>query len=494
MPWARVLVVVLLMSGTVLSQQVIDPTEYLPVGSFNVWLMEEVGDPLDIEVIETKATLFVDGVVQYRVVIPSVQELKRVVFVFGVEDGVMKIYGANVTSGVFDDEFQVERVTIEPPLSLADGAFTNIDTTIQISAKIADKKLSAKVRVTGTASVNWQAGFADVSTPAGLFPAADVAEMQVFFDLNFFSNSNPDLEIDEDVFESVGVTLAKDVGLIKVDGKNGKQWRLKKAILPGKTVGDDFSPLPADVTKVTFDVPPPGLLLLEDAVADPATDGFVTLSDLYMHHQLGGKLSLSGQVNVGGAPPKLEDGELLLKGKVKPNLTTGGFLVTLKGKARHPALPKPVVFKLKQEITGASTDVTIAYKAGKDAEGNPILGTLTLPITPETTNEVTVDLNGLVDTRIELKGKARKLGTEGTLTVGNVSYPVILKEVAKSKEGLPDKQVYSMFPTELGKPKIMKFAASSTNPLDYAMTKFAAKVLGLKVKPESIDEVEYEVE
>ncbi|MHC4861576.1 MAG: hypothetical protein ACYTDY_15965 [Planctomycetota bacterium] len=369
MPWARILAAVLLLSGSAFAQA-IDPNEFLPVGAFTVWELQEVGDPEDIEVVAVRRAFVADGVVQYRVVISSVGQLKNVVFVFGVDNGVLKAYGIKVTSGTFDSDFQVDRVDLKPPLDLADGSNTAVNTTIVVSAKIARKRVSAKFTVSGTVSSQWEALGGPLTTPAGTFDAADLARLRVTADLQFTS-SNPDFD-DENLFETVELVLARNVGLVQLDGKDGKQWKLTRAILPGTTVGT-FPPLTGDVTKISL--PTPNLLLLDGASADSVTDGFLNLSGLTLTHGLDGKLTLTGQVAAPGAAPKLEEGELLLKGKLKV-LKTGGAKMTLKGKSRTATLQKPVVFKLKEEVTASTTEVTIAYKAGKDAAGEPITGTL----------------------------------------------------------------------------------------------------------------------
>ncbi|MHC4860122.1 MAG: hypothetical protein ACYTDY_08535, partial [Planctomycetota bacterium] len=278
--------------------------------------------------------------------------------------------------------------------------------------------------------------------------------------------------------KTVEIVLAKGVGVVKFQ-VGSREYLLNRAILPGRTLGE-FPPL-SDIGQFTF--PTPNLLILHEAAGTDAADGTIVLSGLRLEQRLSGRLVLTGVLDVPAAPAAQEV-PLTLKGKARA-ISGGGVKMVLKGKAKHPGLPKRVSLKARGIVTEGSTGITFIYTAGKDDAGNLVAGEIMVPLTPRTAASATVTLNGIVDAHLEPSEKKRKLGSEGTLAVGGLSFPVTLTEILKSKEGKPDKRTYKMVETGTEKPNVVRMGAVSTADT-YDLTKFKAKVLGLRVKPESL--------
>ena len=78
--------------------------------------------------------------------------------------------------------------------------------------------------------------------------------------------------------------------------------------------------------------------------------------------------------------------------------------------------------------------------------------------------------------------RGRKLGAEGWLTAGGVSFPITLHETIKLKKDGSEVRSYTLVETGTTKP-ILKFKATS-GLADYALAKFKGRVLAVKVKPE----------
>jgi len=82
----------------------------------------------------------------------------------------------------------------------------------------------------------------------------------------------------------------------------------------------------------------------------------------------------------------------------------------------------------------------------------------------------------------------RPLGAEGVLTLGQdgngaiKQFPVILRETATIKEGLPTVRTYKLIQTGT-KPKLFGLAGTSTSPEDYLLTKLTGKLIGVKILP-----------
>ncbi len=474
---------------------VIDATEYLPLGTFNAWEMIDADNQVDgdTQIISVKKTTVVDGIPRYNVRTKIFDEVADVIFQFGVDGSEIYLYAAKVAAGadLGDDDLSVSTMFFTPPVFVGDTsqpldgppAVTPITSSIKVKLKIGPKSIKAKVDVAGTISTSWQS-VGPVLTPNGTIPGNNLAQLRMDF---FFTYSSDDDDIDdvlqgETTNKTVRGIMGVDAGYVQIDGAGSKVKVLNRAILPNNTVGN-FPPLTVDLAGLVISTPFLFNLFYGGGAegVDPS-DGFVTLSNVDIQQRLGGKTFMTADVSVAG----VEGGTIVPvqftgKTKFKPDGTAN---VSMKAKTAHPDLTAKLNMKIKAALTDTSTSMTMTYKAGKDIDGLPIVGEVDIPISPEPVANAVLNINRLLDVKFDPNPLKRKLGAEGTLTLGSLQIPVTVLEKVKVKEGFPEKRNYALVQTGTTKPKLFKWAASNTDNTDYLIAKLKGKLLGLKIKPE----------
>jgi hypothetical protein len=518
-----VLLAVLATTSSARSGGTIDATQYIPIGAFNAWEMIDkdlwaggAGVKDESQVISVQKVTVVDGITRYNVRTKFFQNVQDIIFVIGIDEGVVYLYGARIVGGVDlgDDDIEVPTVFFEPAVALgntttpvgADFVVQPITSSIDVSIDIGPKDLSGKVFITGTVTSRWDS-VADIVTPLGTL--SDLAQLSIHCEFDYSSNNEDihDAVDDEHTSKGVSAVFGPDIGYVQIDGQGSQQKIVNRVILPGELLSgegelDAFPPLPpGDLASLSLDIPEiVSLDAAEEAVADGAiTDGVLTLNDIDIAHGLGGALVITGQLSAQAAPV-----ELILAGKARMNGATGGLKIVLKGKTKKLTdFAKVVSFSAVQELPppfDGSTPLLLNYKAGKNPEtGEPILGTLEVPLAPFVGNHVDLTVNLPVDVAkikkdlLFINTVKRSLGAEGVLVLSNsgdggtLSFPVILRETAVVKDGLPTVRTYGLMQTGFTI-KFLKGAATSTAPEDFALTKLSGKLLAVKVLP-AVEEV-----
>ncbi len=514
----------------------IDATQYLPIGAFNAWEMidraqwaDGAGIEAEPQVIEITKTTVLGGHVRHHVRTKFFQDVEDIILIFGIQDGVLYLHGLRVVNGqslIGDDDLSVPTMFFDDPVPVGDTttelntnfAVTPVSAKIDVSIDLGFDEISGTVFVAGTLTSRWNSVPVPINTPLGLLGDDEtLAELELNAD---FTYSSPDPDINDELFDvethkGVSGIMGPDIGFVLIDGQGSQEKIVNRAILPGQLVSNPLEPdafpdvPPGDLESFSLGIP--DVVTLHDgvgAVADGAiTDGNLTLEDVELDHALGGALVLTAQVSSEFDLPV----ELILVGKAKVIPATGALKVTLAGKTKKlnafevETFGKLVKFSVNQEILPPydATDLLITWTGGKDPETKEVQsGTLLLPVVPFVGNTVDVAVNLPVDVPKVKKGlltinpAKRSLGAEGTLVLGsNVTadgtsktFPILLRETATVKDGLPTARTYKL--VQAGKTlKVFGLGATSTGAPDYALTKFSGKILGAKIAPVLPDEV-----
>ncbi len=472
----------------------IDATQYLPMGHFNVWEMIDATDLVTgtTQNISVRQTTIVDDLPRYNIRTKIFDEYADLILQFGVEGNTLYLYGARVVADVdFEDidDASISTMFFTPPVPVGTTSTTldlapvqtAVTSSVKVKIKIGPKTFSETVDVVGTVSSRWLST-GDVLTGLGLVSGTDLARLELRFVFNYSSTDDDvnDAIEDETTDKTVAGIMGTDMGFVQIDGNGGTQMVLNRAILPGMTLGD-FPPLTVDLHQLVVDTPLLFNLFYGGSEGGVHTDGFVSLSNVEIEQNLGGKSFLRADIDVAGGEGTPVNVEFKGKTKFKKD---GSAAVSFKGKTTHPALTKKLVMKIKSTVTADSTEMVLSYKAGKDEEGNPIAGEIMIPIAPEAVDDIALELNKLTDVKFDPNPLKRKLGAEGTLTIGSKVVPVTMFESVKVKEGQPEKRGYKLVPSGTGKPTLLKFSASNTDATDYVIAKLKGKLLGYKVKPD----------
>ncbi|GJM22363.1 MAG: hypothetical protein DHS20C15_22780 [Planctomycetota bacterium] len=481
-----------LLAGS-LSSQIIDTTEYVPLGVFNKWNYVQDDDPNDTTFGDIGSVDLVKGVVRYNLKSPFIDSLQTVRMQLGVESGDLLLYRMRFQSndGDFDD-VELDPIVFTPPLVVGTtttdvdvDVFENeVDEVFEANVDIGPLDEDIDIRVTGSINVSWRSPGFYPGTPAIDPIAADVQMYNWHWDFNLLFEA-VDEDFDATFIDTADTLNGQGIGIQVATDPNSNDHVLNAAILPGQTVGGEFPGPGTSLRTMEFDTP--GLFHLNEASDKAAGDDVVMFSGLFLEHNMSGKAFLRGMVSAvqpevpeeGEAPTPVE---FQMKGKIKGNAKKGLAKLTLKGKIKG-LLEKPLVLKSKAVLDEDSEEILIEYKSGKD-----VAGSFALPITPKTADTATLELNTLVDTKFKVKA-TRKMGAEGTLDLNGESFPVTVKETRKTKEGQADKHGYTLNQTGLTA-KLVKAKSVSTESADYLLSKFTAKLFGFKLKPAEITDVE----
>lgn len=471
----------------------VDVTQYFPLGVFNQWQIVNEVDETDTTHIKVVKVALVDGVLQYTVTTPFFDTAEKVRLVMGVDQGEWFLYRVGLTADSISDLDPVA-VTLDPPVLLGTTSETlgtqhgtDVDAPFSIKVKIGPFSKKFDMRMTGSIESRFDPASGGLDTPAGSFDASELLDWNLLFDLNVASDDSA-FDFDENVLVDGHMLVANGLGYVLGTDPNSQNHLLQAAILPGTLIGDGFTDPGTVLTGAAF--PTPGLFTLDGQTADASEGGEFVLSDATLEQMLSGKVLLTGTLAPAGADDVGVPIEL--KGSCKINTKTGIGKLVLKGKTKE-LTEKPLVLKVKQEVTADTTSIVIAYKSGKD-----VLGEMTLGVMPFPAESVELAFNTLVDKSFKPFKSKRKLGAEGHLFMNPPAsfvdgalpkdFAVTLHESRKIKEGQADKHSYVMTQTGLTT-RLMVASAFSTSSADFLLAKFKAKLLGLKIKPTEIGDV-----
>ncbi|MBM3985476.1 MAG: hypothetical protein FJ296_07295 [Planctomycetes bacterium] len=395
------------------------------------------------------------------------------------------LHGVRVVNGeslIGNDDLSVPTMFFDDPVPVGDTTTeldVNFDVTpitakIEVSIDLGVDEISGVVFVAGTITSRWNSVPAPIDTPLGtLGDDETLAELEITAN---FTYSSPDQDINNELIgvqtnKGVSGIMGPDIGFVLIDGQGQQQKIVNRAILPGQLVSNPEQPdafpdvPPGDLESFSLSIPE--VVTLHDGVGVVAdgdvTDGNLTLEGIELEHALGGALLLTAQVSSESDLPV----ELIMVGKAKVIPATGALKVTLAGATKKlnnfefETFAKLIKFKVVQEILPPydPTDLVITWTGGKDPVTKlPITGTLLLQVQPYVGNSVDVAVNLPVDVPKLVKGllsinpAKRSMGSEGTLVLGNVTaadvvsktFPIVLRETATVKDGLPTARTYKL--------------------------------------------------
>ena len=472
----------------------VDVTGYFPLGVFNQWRIVQEDDTTDTTFIKVTKVVLVDGVLRYTVVTPFFDTLEKVKLVMGVDDGEWNLYRIGVSNDDLED-LDSELITLDPPVLLGTTSevlgtqhSTDVDAEFSVKLKFGPLSKTIDIGVTGTIDSRFDESVVGVDAPAASFDASDLLEWHLDFDLHFESLDD-DIDFDGDATVEGLMLVADGLGYVLGTDPNSANHVLDSAILPGTTIGGDFTDPGTVLTGVGFGTP--DLFTLDGAASDTTDGGDFVLSGVQLTHLLGGKLLLEGVLSPNGIVGTGVPFEMEGSCKISPK--TGLGKVVLKGKTKQ-LTEKPLMLSVKQFVDVDTTALTITYKSGKD-----ILGEMSLPVMPFPAERVELAFNTLVDKSFKAFKAKRGLGAEGVLSmvppasfadgVEPKTFGVTLNEARKLKEGQADKHGYVLTQTGLTS-KLMTGSAVSTSAEEFLLAKFGAKINGLKIKPADINDVE----
>lgn len=478
----------LLASSAFAGGSTIDSTEYLPLGHFNAWEMIDSDNFVTggTQIVSVEKTIIDNDLLRYNVRTKVFDNIADVVFQFGLEGDNAYLYGARVVVGDVDfggSDIKISTMLFEPKVPLGsttttldeDPVVTDITSSIKFKIKLGPKSFSGKVDVAGSVATSWQSVSA-VDTPLGTIPGSELAQLTMTFDFTYSSQDEDinDAIEDESTLKTVHAVLGSNRGFVQIDGAGSSAKVLKRAILTNTTLGN-FLPLTPDLSQLTIPTPQLFNLFLDDPGESGLTDGFISMANLQLAQRLGGKTEMSADIDVNGGITV----PVQFTGKTKFK-KDGSALISLKGKTPHPELLAALNMKIKSVITADSTEMLLTYKGGKDPFGLPIQGEIMIPIAPTPVASVELALNKLLDVKFDPNPLKRKLGAEGTLTVGTKVIPVTVFESLKAKPGLPATRSYSLVQSGGSGKKLLKFRASNTDASDYLVSKMKGRLIGLK--------------
>ena len=505
----------------------IDATQYVPLGAFNAWEMidkitwEDTGTKVEHQVISVTKADVVDGVPRYNIRTKLFQDVPDVLFQFGVEGDTLYLYGVRVllpTQFIDDDDVDVKLPTIffDPKVPVGntatpldvDFAETPVTSKFKVKLKLGplDESGNVFLETGSTVTARWES-VAPIDTPLGSFSEGGGPLARLVLEFFFlYSSDNDDIndEIEDEVTQkAVSGVMGPGLGFIEIDGQGQQKKILNRAVLAGELVFnpadlDSFPPLPpfdVNTIEVPFEDGTVYILRFLGGGEGDFGDGLVSLSDVDLTHNLGGRIQLNTTATAGS-----ESADVTMTGKLKLNKKTGLIKVSLKGKTKQlPGLAKVVKFNVKQDLDPNAEGgpvLDVVYNAGKDPITKELItGTMQVPVSLFESGSALVDLNLPVDVpkikqaQFLVNPLKRTLGCEGTITLqpaagegGGLVYPITVRQAAKVKEGFPTARTYSMIQTGT-KAKLFKFKAVSDES-SLALVKLAGKVAGAKVKPD----------
>jgi hypothetical protein len=257
----------------------------------------------------------------------------------------------------------------------------------------------------------WDPATSPTITPAGSF--ADVVTLSLDLALTF---SEDEFDSDATVKERLTFVLGRGVGFVHV-GIGDTTYALNRAVVNDVPIGN--FPQYEDIIGLAFTIPP--VICLDGRARGEATSGDFSLHDIQLTHALTGRAQL----------------DAVLDQKVK--------------------------FKIDQLVDPSSTSLDLTVKAGGASVVIPVA------IDPVASGAVDVSLDGLVDQSAE-PGTERKFVSDGRLRIGEVEYPVVVKEKLKAKKDGTRSHTYTFKPTG-SEAVVLHAEATSTSAADFTFTK-----------------------
>jgi hypothetical protein len=460
MTFARALALVaLLLAGGGASAQTISPVDYLPLAEGAEWQLDKVAgsgeSKLHLEITDVNVT---ETGTRYVVDIP-VEGVHLGMKLEYATDGSLVLRAVQIDlNELLDDlpldpgatgELQFTPTVLlgAPSLVVGDAVtVTPVDTEFEVELDTSIGDATVHVQVNGMVTSAWDPAASPAVTPAGGF--ADVVTLSLDLALTF---SEDEFDSDATVNERLTFVLGRGVGFVQV-GIGDTTYALNRAVVNGVPIGN--FPQYEDIVGLAFTIPP--VICLDGRARGEATSGDFSLHDIRLTHALTGKAQLDAVLD-----HPLASGVAVSIGGPAKARNDGRLKVELKGKT--VVLDQKVKFQVDQIVDATSTTLDLTVRTGGASAVIPV------GIEPVASGAVDISLDGLVDQSAE-PGSERKLVSDGRLRIGEVEYPVVVKEKLKAKKDGTRSHTYTFKPT--GNDTVVLHAeATSTSAADFTFSK-----------------------
>jgi hypothetical protein len=463
------------------SAQPINPRDYLPLGEGAEWQLKRVAGSgpsnLHLEITDVNVT---DTGTRYVFDIP-VDDVHLGMRLEFATDGSLVLRAIEIDLNELLDDLPFDPgatgdLQFTPPVLLGPALLvpgsavfeTRVDTefTANLDTSIGDAEVDVQTK--GTLTSTWDPAASPAVTPGGSF--ADVVALAIDFSLTFTEDV---FDSDASVNERIAFVLARDVGFVEVR-IGDSSYVLERAIVNGIPIGD--FPQYEDIVGLAFAVPP--MISLHGRALGDATGGDIVLHDIRLSHALDGKAQLDAVLD----HPSVTGVPVSIHGPAKAR-GDGRLNVELKGKT--VIVDRKVKFHVKQLVDPTSTTLELTAKLGDASVVIPI------GIEPAVSGDVRVSLDGLVDQSADA-GSERTLVSEGRLLIGEVEYPIVVKEKLKVKKDGTRSHTYKIKPA--GDDTVVVHAeATSTSAADFTITKLKPTLFQRAVPKSEVSGVTAEV-
>jgi hypothetical protein len=451
----------------------VDTTPFLPLSAFGKWLLVDPTNPKSTLTGRMVPVASPDGKRRYRYTPPQPGPAKSALQVdlSAGPDGSLMLHRLRFDRSVFSADVKVSSLEFTTPLGLG-ATNTTLDLAPHVGAALFSG-VGDGLRLEATVISVWETAFGDVDAPAGLFLEPDLVDwtLAAVLDVQNLQGGTVDLAIVQ-----VTVRMARDVGPVRVGDPLGQTFLLDAAILPGATLGLDDPTTGPSLASLDFDLP--GVFTLDGGSASSADGPELLLNNVVLRHDLTGRLQLHSDATLLAPPFGVFPADLVGNAKIKAK--TGTSKASLRGKLSPPGA-KPVALKAKAELAADSTVLPLTYKRGKELDG-----VIELTLIPAAGPEVALVCDPFVDISFKATA-ARKLGAEGTLTLGGAEFPVVLTEKRRTKKK-DGSRVHVISVVQAGsRRKLLNLKGTTPAGGELTVTKLTGKLVGLPVKPDPAD-------
>ena len=445
--------------GDVARAQTISPVDYLPLGEGAEWQFDRVAgtgeSKLHLEITEVNVT---ETGTRYLFDIP-VEDVHLGMRLEYATDGSLVLRAIQIDLNELLDDLPLDpgatgELQFVPPVLLGAPSLvvgnavtvTPVDTDFEAELDTSIGDVTVDVQVNGMVTSAWDPATSPTVTPAGDF--ADVVTLSLDLALTF---TEDEFDSEATVNERLTFVLGRGVGFVQV-GIGDSTYALNRAVVNGVPIGN--FPQYEDIVGLAFTIPP--VICLEGRARGEATSGDFSLRDIRLTHALAGKAQLDAVLD----HPLASGVAVSIDGPAKAR-KDGRLKVELEGKT--VVLDQKVKFRVDQIVDPTSTILDLTAKIGSASVVIPI------GIEPLVSGAVDIGLDGLVDQSAE-PGTERKLVSDGRLRIGDVEYPVVVKEKLKAKKDGTRSHVYTFKPT--GSDTVVLHAeATSTSAADFTFSK-----------------------
>jgi hypothetical protein len=473
-PWVAVAVVTL---ARIAAAQSIAPGDYVPFAEGAEWQYEKVsGDgPTNVHLEMTNVSVADTGT-RALLSIP-IQGLNLALRIELANDGRLLLRAIKADLDELLDDLPLDPtatadVQLDPPPVLGEALLvpgsavteTPVDEIFDADLKTNVGDVDLDVHATGSITARWDPVAGPVVVPAGTF--TDVVGFTIDIALRFA----------EDEFDSagtlnvrVGGVLARDVGFIQLD-LDGPDYALVRAVLDGTPIGD--FPQYEDILGLTFTIPP--TIALHDRALGESASGDLVLHDVRLAQTLTGKAQLDALVDTPSASgvPFTIDGPTTAR-------NDGTLKVAMDGKVTIGAEKVKLTVQQRLDPTATTLDLT--------AKVNGVTTIIPVGIAPVVSGDVEIRVDGFVDASAN-PGSERKLSSNGTLRIGEVTYPIVARENLTVKKDGSRKRVYKFKTTDTEK-LVVEVQATSTSAADFTVTKVTPTLFKLAIKNKHVTNV-----